>query len=701
MSTPTPWGTEFLVNTTTIGSQDYSSITGLIDGRFVVTWGNDDFAPVRMQLFNADGSKFGTELQLDGTQIYQEPPSIAALSDGRFVLVWTDVDGDTSSSGIRAQIFNANGSVSGDSFPVNTTTTDAQYETAVTALGGGRFVAAWLDQSQTGGDTSGFAVRAQVFNADGSKSGAEFLINTTTTNRQYMPSLTTLADGRFVAAWLDDSGSIDHPGRAVRAQIFNDDGSKVGLEFIVSSTPTHTEEFPSLTALTNGGFVASWSDYTTDAADGSEIGVMAQVFDANGSKSGSAFLVNTTAQDLQYDSKLTALADGRFVATWWDEPLGSSNPNRAAIYAQVFNSDGSKSGSEFLVNTIDTGSQTSPAIASLADGRFVVSWADFSHSADDPDGGAIRAQIFDPRESAINLSGSTLGDDFVGTQWADTMSGGLGEDQIRGADGNDWINGGAQNDTLWGDAGNDTLQGSAGSDTLIGGTGNDTYFVDTASDTIVENAFEGQDTVISAWLSLSLANYANVEHAQVTGLQDLDLTGNNGANRLTGNGGANLIMGLGGNDRIFAQAGNDTVFGGNGNDLLDGAAGNDTLNGGTGMDTLFGGVGKDRLIGGADADTFAFRTKAEAGNGVNRDVIVDFAVGEDKIDLSAIDANEGVTGDQAFSFIGSAAFSHTAGELRYGSAGGFLYADTNGDGIADFQLQLIGKPAIAGEDFML
>ena len=88
----------------------------------------------------------------------------------------------------------------GSEFLVNTTTASAQYEPTLAALSDGRFVAAWTDFSLSTGDTSGSAVFAQVFNADGSKSGAEFLVNTTTNSFQEQPTLTALTEGRFVAA---------------------------------------------------------------------------------------------------------------------------------------------------------------------------------------------------------------------------------------------------------------------------------------------------------------------------------------------------------------------------------------------------------------------------------------------------------------------------------------------------------------------
>ena len=79
-----------------------------------------------------------------------------------------------------------------------------------------------------------------------------------------------------------------------------------------------------------------------------------------------------------------------------------------------------------------------------------------------------------------------------------------------------------------------------------------------------------------------------------------------------------------------------------------------------------------------------------------------------KIDLSKIDANELVDGNQAFSFVGSAAFSNTAGELRFEniSLGGPIWlvqGDTNGDGVSDFEVVLVISPAdpITSSDFIL
>jgi hypothetical protein len=122
----------------------------------------------------------------------------------------------------------------GPEFLVNSTTVRSQSGSAITTLADGRFVVIWHDYSNTGGDQSYSAVRAQTFNADGSPSGDEFLVNTTTEGTQMPGAVTALPDGRFVAVWTHDTGNYYY-GYEVVAQIFNPDGTKSGSEFLVNT----------------------------------------------------------------------------------------------------------------------------------------------------------------------------------------------------------------------------------------------------------------------------------------------------------------------------------------------------------------------------------------------------------------------------------------------------------------------------------
>ncbi len=159
-----------------------------------------------------------------------------------------------------------------------------------------------------------------------------------------------------------------------------------------------------------------------------------------------------------------------------------------------------------------------------------------------------------------------------------------------------------------------------------------------------------------------------------------------------------------GNDQITGPTKSEKIDGLAGNDLLKGLAGNDTLIGGAGLDTLIGGAGADNLTGGTDSDVFKLTLLTESGiTSKTRDTITDFLSGTDKIDLSALDANETLTGDQAFTFIGSAAFNKTnaAGQLRFDTASKILYGSTDADIAPEFSIQLNGVTSLLVSDFIL
>jgi Ca2+-binding RTX toxin-like protein len=282
--------------------------------------------------------------------------------------------------------------------------------------------------------------------------------------------------------------------------------------------------------------------------------------------------------------------------------------------------------------------------------------------------------------SLANIAGDLVGsaDTINGTANADILNGYLGNDIIHGGAGADRVSGGTGSDLLWGDAGNDTitgglgndqLSGGAGADIMIGGIGNDVYYVDNFGDRVQEQANGGTDQVFS---SIDFAMSDNTEILTLSG------TARNG-------------LGNAGNNRII---GSDAVNG------LSGGAGNDTLEGKGGNDVLDGNSGTDTLTGGAGADTFRFQGLAQSVVGAGRDVITDFSHSQgDKIDLHFIDASTKVAGDQAFTFIGGANFTGVAGQLHF--QGGILSGDVNGDGRADFEVQVKGAASLVIGDFVL
>lgn len=143
---------------------------------------------------------------------------------------------------------------------------------------------------------------------------------------------------------------------------------------------------------------------------------------------------------------------------------------------------------------------------------------------------------------------------------------------------------------------------------------------------------------------------------------------------------------------LSSMLGNN-IFGGAGNDFIYGLAGNDRLQ---------GGLGKDFLSGGDGRDTFIFASTSETGiTNTSWDVINDFKRGEDKIDLSGIDANTAAAGDQAFNgtLISASTKFSKAGEMKL--INGVLYGNTNTDAASEFAIQLDGISSLDKNDFIL
>ncbi|MCP5433574.1 MAG: hypothetical protein H6923_09930 [Alphaproteobacteria bacterium] len=288
--------------------------------------------------------------------------------------------------------------------------------------------------------------------------------------------------------------------------------------------------------------------------------------------------------------------------------------------------------------------------------------------------------------------------DGTGNALANLINGNSGANTIDGGDGDDILNGGGGNDSLVGGAGVDSLDGGTGDDTMAGGTGDDVYFVDSAGDEIVEYITGNVDLVFS---SVNYTLGSNLENLWLTGTATTG-TGNTKSNVIFGNDENNTLSGLGGADTISGGFGDDTLYGGNNDDDLFGGDDDDSLEGGSGNDTLNGGNGYDVLKGSGGDDVFRFGALSSIGYA--SDTITDFDnTGEaDIIDLSGIDAITGGS-DNAFTFIGTSAFSSTAGELRYLNFLGKTYisGDVDGNGVGDFNLVLNTSVTLTGADFIL
>ncbi len=164
-------------------------------------------------------------------------------------------------------------------------------------------------------------------------------------------------------------------------------------------------------------------------------------------------------------------------------------------------------------------------------------------------------------------------------------------------------------------------------------------------------------------------------------------------------------------ETIYGTSGNDVRSGGSDIDKLFGLAGNDALFGFANNDILTGGVGRDVMTGGTGYDDFDFDVYTHTGKtSATRDVIKDFQHLIDDIDLRTIDANGSAAGVTAFKFLAlkGAAFTGVRGQLHWyqinvannAADKTIIEGDINGDGCADFQIELTGLKTLTASDFI-
>jgi Ca2+-binding RTX toxin-like protein len=264
------------------------------------------------------------------------------------------------------------------------------------------------------------------------------------------------------------------------------------------------------------------------------------------------------------------------------------------------------------------------------------------------------------------------------------------------------VYGGKGVDTLTGGLGNDIFfyaeERFASGDTVNGGAGYDGMFL-RGNYTIDFNA-PGYTGLFTNIENLTLTSATDERYARGGGTEfDYSLTLSDavvGAGQLLTVSGALLMA----TETMILDGSQET----NGRFNLFGGASADTLKGGANADLIHGNLGADALSGGGGADSFRYQSTAES-TAAAMDQITDFTPGTDRIELDRIDARTDVAGDQAFTWIGSAAFSGVAGQLRaFESAGTwFVQGDVDGDGVADLviALTLQGPTPLSAADFLL
>ena len=374
-------GEEFRLDTTGATFVVDAEVSSDPAGNFVAAWDNLASGRVFARRYQADGAPIGNGFQVNTDASYNNTryPRLDHGSGGQFVVVWHG-GSDGSFTGIEGQRFAADGSRQGEQFQVNSYTSNRQGFPGIAVGPDGRFVVVWTSNGSYGPDT-GYSIQGQLFASNGSTLGGEFQVNSYTTGYSSSASVDFAPNGEFVVVWQGSTGSYGpDTDYSIQGRRFTGNAAPIGADFQVNSYTTDTQYAPRVATGPSSEFIAVWTSKRGDGTDEFTASVQGQRFAADGTPSGDQFQVNTYTNLLQKRSTIAINSEGEFVVTWSSGHPGvvDGGPDGSfmSIQGQHFAADAERAGIEFQINTSTVENQYRSSVASLPNGHFVIAWQD-------------------------------------------------------------------------------------------------------------------------------------------------------------------------------------------------------------------------------------------------------------------------------------------------------------------------------------
>ncbi len=350
----------------------------------------------------------GGELRVNTyTTGIQTVPSVAMDANGDFLVVWSG-SGQGDSGGVFAQRHNAAGVKQGAEFRVNTYTTNAQYGPSAAMDDDGDFVITWQSHGQDG---NGWGIYAQRYDAAGVKQGTEFRVNTDTISHQEDAAAAMDADGDFVIAWH----SYGVRGPVIQAQRYSAAGVPRGDEFLVSHSTTLIHVRPAVAMDADGDFIVAWAGAYANQYGVFPYETFAQRYNAAGAAEG--FVLSGPLGD----APSVAMDDeGNFALAW-----STFQESRSDVHLRRYSAAGIAQGAGFLVNTSNA---FYPSLAMDADGDLLVTWTGSDGSSEGVDarrynaaglaqGSAFRVNTYTTGAQLNSAAAVDAAGNFVITWW--------------------------------------------------------------------------------------------------------------------------------------------------------------------------------------------------------------------------------------------------------------------------------------------
>jgi Ca2+-binding RTX toxin-like protein len=465
-------------------------------------------------------------------------------------------------------------------------------------------------------DLDTYYIGGQRFDRYGNAIGGEFLVDGVTGSASEVSNITLLKDGGFVVTFaFSPDGILDQD--QVYAKIYNADFTVRKDSFRVDTIPDFQSINANAAALDNGGFIVF---YDSDEARTTQDDIYAQRYDRNGNKIGTNFLLNTRERDFDQNvAEVAQLKNGNALVLWHSEATISDNTydGQNEFRATLFSKTGAIIKSDFHVGIAQggAGDGIDPFnICALNNGGFAI----VRYETENPKGNDF---TYDVKLKLYNSFGAATSPEI--TVHAATRGIIYSMDVTQLATGEIVV--------AWQTPEHfypsDEIQGriyDASGRPLTG------RFVIAAHDDFASEDIDLKALPTGGFVVTYMSEFVDSDHDGIGAKFYGIATAGNDVTHVDVTG---LLYGLAGNDRLI----------GNGS--------RNTLNGGSGNDALYGLGGNDYLVGSTGSDQFIFSTTLNATKNVDR--ICDFNHGSDDIVLS----------DTVFKKLGP---SVAASELRFG-----------------------------------
>lgn len=357
------------------GAMDRAKKTG---GKSAMRWWTGLLLLSQVALADAANfTKFGSEYAIIGSKKGAQECSAVALGANQGAVVWNDNQVDADGLGIGMQLLNQSLSGSFGSFRVNTTESGNQEKPKVAMLNDDGIVVVWQGGSEVDKD-----IFIRFMSPDGTFSTGEIRVNTYTDLLQIDPDVAVLADDSVIVVWssFDQDGSY----QGVYGQRFTSNGTRMGSEFQVNQYTLNNQRNASVTALAGGGFVVAWvsekpMQVTTNPSlspiDGgqwvqraiSRVEILARRYDAQGAALSNEFQVDA-GNTVSSSPDLCARADGGFSVVWNQQVYGDNWD----IFTRSYDVAGQSLSAPFQVNSDAAGKQFMPQAVASGNQLFIV-----------------------------------------------------------------------------------------------------------------------------------------------------------------------------------------------------------------------------------------------------------------------------------------------------------------------------------------